>query len=503
MLLVLPAGKVTVEGNIEIEHNFRDSKVTEGLNVAETEVEVQDTVYDYDVEDKDLGYVIEYRGNKNKAINLLEKDGYEVIDSIEVINRLLIKEVDVTPDEFRPVEVYPEIVSIEENSAVYPTDYTIPSDSKFEEQWSKFAMRLPQAWRDVTGSSNIRIAVIDTGIYENNIELEQFVNRDDGWNFYEDNNDTHDYWGGSRGHGTQAAGIISAQGNYANVAGVMWESELIPLKMFGEDSGSTWALTKSILYSGGFEVDGMQIEPVDVISASVSGPDTQSTRDAVEKLSAQTDVIFVTSAGNDGRDGVDSLTYPAKYPETIAVGSVSNRGDDRRPVRSSFSSYGEGLDLVAPGRSVISTHQENNTRFVTGTSFSSPQVAGLVGLMLANGINPGDVRDILSRTAIDLWPREDDYENGWYVQYGYGLVNAYWAVNDVSEINISIGDNETTVDLNADSYVIEDVPAGEYELKAWIDVRGNGIEAGDYVATEQVVLENGEYNIDLTLKEVR
>jgi len=480
------------------------------LNVAETEVEVQDTVYDYDVEDKDLGYVIEYRGNKNKAINLLEKDGYEVIDSIEVINRLLIKEVDVTPDEFRPVEVYPEIVSIEENSAVYPTDYTIPSDSKFEEQWSKFAMRLPQAWRDVTGSSNIRISVIDTGIYENNIELEQFVNRADGWNFADDNNNTHDNWRDGIGHGTQVAGIISAQGNYANVAGVMWESELIPVRMFGEDdSGTNWNLAESILYSAGYEVGGMQIEPVDIINTSLGGPaDVSFVKDAVERAYSK-GVVHVTSAGNDGRDGVDSLTYPAKYPETIAVGSVSNRGDDRRPIRSDFSSYGDGLDLVAPGRLVWSVHQKDSTRRVRGTSFSSPQVAGLVGLMLANGINPGDVRDILSRTAIDLWPREDDYENGWYVQHGYGLVNAYWAVNDVQEINMLIqresGETirQTTIDLKDDNFHIDEIPHGEYTIEAWIDVRNNNtIENGDYYATTGAIEVTEDKEIELILEEI-
>ncbi|MFW6308858.1 MAG: S8 family serine peptidase, partial [bacterium] len=149
---------------------------------------------------------------------------------------------------------------------------------------------------------------------------------------------------------------------------------------------------------------------------------------------------------------------------------------------------------------------EHHITEMSGTSMASPQVAGMAGLLISQGISPSEVRNTLTETAIDLG------SSGFDEKYGYGMINSYWSSHEVNEINIIIGTREnrefnqvasTTVSLSDDKFKIEDVPAGEYEVMAWIDVRNTGsLENGDYFATsEKINLESGEYTFDLDLSE--
>jgi len=483
--------RVSVTGTIEIEHNFRDSVVMQNHK----------SEFNYIEEEKTIDEII-VKIPADKEIEMisseLKNEGYKVLGIITILNRILVEK----PESIRLDEVVnvlsskPYIISAEPNMPIYLSDYRKPTDSRYSEQWGKPTIRLPQTWRDVTGSSNIRVAVMDTGIYNANIELEEFVNRDDGWDFAEDNSDTHDY----HFHGTHVAGIVSAKANYHKVSGVMWESELIPIKVFPDDFLGTdvYTIAEALLYSAGFEVDGMQIEPVDIVNMSLGGPDYSVTlHNAVQKVDQESDTIMVSSAGNIPFFFPDrtNITYPAAYDEVIAVGALENRGSDSEPIRASYSSYGPELDVVAPGHNILSTVFENSVDFLSGTSMASPQVAGLVGLMLANSINPDNIRDILHDTAIDLG------QSGFDEEYGYGMVNAYWAVNAVDKIHISLGDYSQTVNLDAKEYTFEDIPYGEYTIEAWIDVRGNGIENGDYIFSKEVIIDENT-TIDIILEEL-
>jgi len=489
LVLVLPAEQsITIEGNIEIKHNFRDSKVTQYSTESITESISQNNISSNEIESIPNEYIVKYKEGDLSKI----KEKYDVIDTLESFNYALIKIPEVSA-----LGVDDNILSFEENKTAYLDDYVYPSVSRFEEQWDKFAMRLPQAWRATTGDidairptpDSVRVAIIDTGIYAEHRELGNFVNTDDGWDFAEHNSTTPDY----HGHGTHVAGIVAAN-NQHEIAGTMWQAELIPVKIFSDSFGvESFVIGKAMAYSAGYVVDGQQIEPVDVLNMSVSGGDTSYMQDISKTIYQDTNVIMVTSAGNNGTDG---LTYPAKYPEIIAVGSLRNRGEDREPVRSNFSSIGPELDIVAPGSFILSlANSEDSLSKKSGTSMASPNLVGVVGLMLANGINPADVEDILYRTAIDLG------DEGWNEEYGHGMVNAYWAVNAVDKIHISLGDYSQTVNLDAKEYTFEGIPYGEYTIEAWIDVRGNGIENGDYIFSKEVIIDENT-TIDIILEEL-
>ncbi len=211
-----------------------------------------------------------------------------------------------------------------------------------------------------------------------------------------------------------------------------------------------------------------------------------------------------------------SLLYPAGYPEVIAVGAVGYNGS-LAPARAPYSNFGPELDLVAPGGDlsfgILSTDVNSSGGHIygyrAGTSMAAPHVAGVLGLMLAAGINPDEARDILCRTSMDLG------EPGFDPYYGYGLVNAYWAVNEVEGIRILVGERqgetvaavaEGQVCLQAKGFNLADIPAGEYKVYAWIDIQGDGIIApGDYFAASDPIVfaGDGEYYLDLILREVK
>lgn len=267
------------------------------------------------------------------------------------------------------------------------------------QKWNYDMINLQQAWGVSSGSSSVSIAVLDTGIDHNHESLKNLVATELGKNFSTSGTekDTMD----RQGHGTHVAGTIAS---YNKVSGVMQQAKLIPVKVINDNgSGSQYGIVKGIYYA----VE----QGADVINMSIGSKNYNSAYEEATNFAVENGVIVVGAAGNDG---VDSLYYPAGYASVIGVGSLDKDG-----VRSDFSNYGEGLELMAPGRTVYSTTPGNNYRHYSGTSMAAPHVAGVVGLM--RSVNPeitvGEVRSILSDTAA--------YSNGknpW--EYGKGLVNA-------------------------------------------------------------------------------
>lgn len=277
-------------------------------------------------------------------------------------------------------------------------NYTMHAfDMHPNQEWHYNMIKAPEAWTVTTGSSNVKVAVLDTGIDNTHQNLANFVDMSLAKSFV--GGDTMD----RQSHGTHVSGTIAS---YGNVSGVMQNASLIPVKVLGDDgSGSTYGVQQGILYAASIKAD--------VINMSLGGgPYSQGMEEAC-KTAMDAGVVVVAAAGNSG---TSTISYPAKYAGVIAVGAV-----DANQRRASFSQYGAGLTVMAPGTNIYSTVPGNSYASYNGTSMATPHVVGVVGLIRSvdKTLSVDRVREILTSTAVNA---------GSVNEYGYGIVDAYAAV---------------------------------------------------------------------------
>jgi serine protease len=271
-------------------------------------------------------------------------------------------------------------------------------------------VRVPQAW-DVSKTTGSQIvAVLDTGVDAGHPDL---VGRlVIGYNAV---SSTRPNPVDDNGHGTMTLGIIAATANNGiGVAGVGWSAKAMPVKVAGANGvandldvveGLDWAVAHG----------------AKVIDMPFGNPgDNPVLHDAIKRAIAK-GVVVVAAAGNDGSS---VLQYPAAYPEVIAVGATNAGG-----VLTDFSSYGDWVDIAAPGWDVLSTGLRSTSQavpysFCSGTSCSASIVAGVVALVKNKWptLTPAQVEARLKTLARDAGPRGTD------PYYGAGVLDAYAAL---------------------------------------------------------------------------
>jgi large repetitive protein len=250
----------------------------------------------------------------------------------------------------------------------------------------------PEAWNVTTGSSNVTVAVIDTGVDWSHPDLSSqiwinpgencpgcrndgidndhngFVDDWHGWDFANnDNNPTDDH-----GHGTHVAGTIGAAGNNGTgVAGVNWTVKIMPVKFLNaQGSGTDANAVSAILYAAQNGANVMNNSWADNVYS-------QALADAIT-VADQHNSLFVAAAGNNGTDNDSSPTYPASYdmPNVVAVAATDNTDN-----RAFFSNVGRrSVDLGAPGVDIYSTWPGGGYQYLSGTSMATPHVAGAAAL---------------------------------------------------------------------------------------------------------------------------
>jgi thermitase len=269
---------------------------------------------------------------------------------------------------------------------------------------------LPEAWNITKGSQEVVIAIVDTGVDLTHPDLASKLVA--GYNTVDENTNAQDY----NGHGTHVAGIAAASTDNSSVgvAGVCWNCKIMPIKALGTSSGSIEDVAQGITYA----VD----HGADVINLSLGGPEGSTTLLLAVRYAYSKNIPVVAAMMNYGTG--DSY-YPAAYPETIAVGATDNLD-----VRADYSNYGNHIDLVAPGSDILSTYYLNQYGYMSGTSMSSPHVAGVLGLLrsLSPSRTVEQLRTILRSSADDLGVL------GWDVYYGAGRLNANKALQQLAAI---------------------------------------------------------------------
>lgn len=298
-----------------------------------------------------------------------------------------------------------------------------PNDPKYSSQWGWAKIQAPEAWDITTGSSNVTVAVIDTGD-SNHPDL--LSNTIAGRNLFDESRPVTDTLSGkcewARGHGTHVAGTIGAIGNNSlGVTGLNWNTKIMHLNIVDPNhpicDEPDDVLAKALRYTADNGIRVVNLSLGDEFSApNVTNP--QIVKEAVAYAISK-NVVVVAAAGNNNRDVANF--YPASYDGVIAVAASTPQD-----TKASFSNWGSRIDVAAPGVEILSTFPGGGYRPWEGTSMASPHVAGLAALMLSanSSLTPADVRQIIQSTADDLGvPGKDIY-------FGYGRINAKKAVEE-------------------------------------------------------------------------
>jgi subtilisin family serine protease len=272
---------------------------------------------------------------------------------------------------------------------------------------------------DVNGNGYIDAGDLQTPNWSDGVDDDGNGYVDDltGWDHLSADNDVLD----THGHGTHVAGIIAARGdNGVGVAGVNWRAQILPVRFQNGDGGQISDVIQSIEYSVAMGAN--------VINASWGTfIDHPALKDAIQ-FAGDGGAVFVAAAGNHANNIDDPAVayYPAAYTDLsnlIGVASVSSDGN-----LSSFSNYGvNSVDLAAPGASVLSTGLGGAYILWSGTSMSTPHVAGVVSLVA--GLFPDESPDwLVNHVLATVKPLPDLANKTWTG----GMVDAFLAVDTPS-----------------------------------------------------------------------
>ena len=285
-----------------------------------------------------------------------------------------------------------------------------PNDPSFPSLWGMQKISATQAWDTWTGAQDFTVAVIDTGIDYNHEDLKDNIwtntkeipgnNIDDdgngyvddvkGWNFYWANNDPMD----GNGHGTHCAGTVAGRGNNGvGVAGVSWNARLMPVKVLSDSgSGYNFDIYDGIMYAVN---NGAR-----VTSNSYGGGGASALMATAISQAQSKGVLFIAAAGNES---TASASYPSYYSKTYD-NVLSIASTDSNDALSSFSNYGDGVNIAAPGGNILSTVPNNGYQSYSGTSMATPHVAGLATLIWSKNPNLSytEVKDAILSTGDTL-----------------------------------------------------------------------------------------------------
>ncbi|MED1950531.1 S8 family peptidase [Brevibacillus centrosporus] len=293
---------------------------------------------------------------------------------------------------------HPDSVFAEPNFLLLPN--RTPNDPYYTEyQWNLPLIGMEQSWDVSEGSSDVIVAVVDTGVDMEHPEFEGKLV--EGYNVLDGSNKPQD----DNGHGTHVSGVIAAKTNNKDgIAGMTWKSKLMPIKAIGADgSGSAVDIAQGIYWATDHGAD--------VINLSVGNYTSSAALKEACKYAYDNNVVLVAASGNDASD---QPSYPAAYDEVLSVAAV-----DHLKERADFSNFGDYVDVAAPGVDIPSTYIYSDYASLSGTSMACPHVAALAALV--RSVHPDmkshDVMELIRSSALDLGPPGHDQ------LYGFGMID--------------------------------------------------------------------------------
>lgn len=321
---------------------------------------------------------------------------------------------------------------IDASDPFYSNDST-----QLDKQWYLAKTHIPEAWDYTRGSSNVIVAIVDTGIHASHRELSDgrviagfntITNADiPAGNSSDDN-----------GHGTAVAGVIGAiANNQQGIAGINWNISLMPIKAVGPDGvGEISAVAAGIIWATDHGAN--------IINLSLGGTtfgNDNALSSAISYAYAR-NVLLIAAAGNDSRQQGINLDREPVYPvcgdngQNMVLGVAATDINDRK---ADFSDYGTAcIDISAPGSRILttgylpSTPSDNILIYASGTSLAVPVVSGIAALIKAANpnISNAEMHKRLTVSADDIYPLNQNSCGGTSCNgfLGSGRVNAQAAL---------------------------------------------------------------------------
>lgn len=295
-------------------------------------------------------------------------------------------------------------------------------------QWGLSKINMCEAWNITKGNSDVVVAVLDQGVDQSHNE---FANNYSSLSYDIINQTNPSVVRGE--HGTHVGGIIGANHNGVQVAGVAPNVTILSIshsltitQTLSKElaSGIGYARTKgaSIINNSWGDQGGMYYD--EMHSAILE--DAINTAITTGRNGKGMIVVFAS-----GNKNIATADYPGNCnSDILVVGSINSSGN-----RSYFSSYGNCLDIVAPGSDILSTLPNNKIGYKSGTSMAAPHVAGIAALLLS--VNPNltgkQVVNIIEKSAHKLpsytYSAISGRTNGtWNNETGYGVCDAFAAL---------------------------------------------------------------------------
>lgn len=259
-----------------------------------------------------------------------------------------------------------------------------PTDFKINPKlWNILDCRAPEAWKYGFDGSGIVVAVLDTGILPHSNIVGNIL--PDGINTCGPGNPTRDVTA-IVDHGLHVSGTIAANNrtnSIQSIYGVAPKATILPIKVLGTEYGSIEDIIEGLVYARKMKVDVVNM------SLGGDGPYSQIFHEEVKAL-VSAGIVVICAGGNSGNF---SLSYPAKFPEVISVGSCNQNNKI-----SYFSNHSPELSLCSPGENIYSLKGLNEYSYKSGTSMSAPLISGSAALL--KQINPQKMTPKIIKSAL-------------------------------------------------------------------------------------------------------
>lgn len=414
---------------------MKDSQETNRNNVQKPDK--MKTQTDKEEHKKFDSIIVRFKENINiKTKNNQIKTKYQKYGTVKYnpinpkFNYAVIKPNDTKNADWKSIMDYykslPEVLYVEPNQYLKALEY-IPNDPRYDEQWNMTLLNMPTVWDYTMGDSEIVVAVIDTGVAVGLSDSPINIDTDNDYDSIDEDNNAHD----EHYHGTHVAGTVAQNTNNSEgVAGMAPNTTILPIRVLDADGyGTNQQVADGIIWAADNGADIINMSLGDHTDDD-DNPDNQAHQlmyDACQYAYEAGVTIFAAS----GNDSDSRISWPARFDNTISVGSVTMDKE-----RAYYSNAGKYLDIVAPGGEtgwssssggVLQQTSDGDYEFLQGTSMACPHAAGFGALLKAldPSLTPTEMRAVMTLTAEDLGePGRDDI-------FGFGLINPLTAFNYV------------------------------------------------------------------------